>query len=99
MLILVERQFAENALQGLHDPNNPSCWSALRSKMKEVAYHESGHIVAHMFTGLGSGDIVHVSIKVQRSAACYIKSISITESMFCEMLEFIEVYSTATNRR
>ena len=61
-LTKVERQFAKNALTGLYDPNNPSCWSALRSKMKETAYHESGHIVAHMFTGLGSGDIIRVTI-------------------------------------
>src|SRR5262245_46089980 len=34
----------------------------LQARVRQVAYHEAGHVVASAFTGLDFGHIVHVSI-------------------------------------
>ena len=57
----VERRFALDALPG-EDLTSPKDRTFLRGMMRRVAYHESGHVVARMFTGHEAGHIVRVSI-------------------------------------
>lgn len=55
----VERQFAAAYHQGA---NFTASKQQIRQRMKEVAYHEAGHVAGRAFTGLEWSDVVRVSI-------------------------------------
>ncbi|MEN9678070.1 MAG: Peptidase family [Verrucomicrobiota bacterium] len=55
----VERQFVDALYQGASSIHNPQ---QIRQRMKEVAYHEAGHVAGRAFTGLEWSHVVRVSI-------------------------------------
>ena len=57
----VERQFAAAYHKGAHF-TSPKTKQQIRQRMKEVAYHEAGHVAAQAFTGFEWSHIVSASI-------------------------------------
>ena len=55
----VERQFVDALYQGASAIPNPQ---HIRQRMKEVAYHEAGHLAAQAFTGIEWSQVVSASI-------------------------------------